>query len=85
MKAQLAGCELKKKLVTLLRETDTTEDEDKLNTQKLAADLIILLLTGGERSQNVDRHPQIRDKIDFFFVTVQKKCNRKKTVRSSCA
>ena len=48
MKAQLAGCELKNNLITLLRGTESAEDEDTLTTQKLAADLIVLLLTGGK-------------------------------------
>ena len=48
VKAQLAGCELKNNLITLLRETEAAEDEDTLATKKLAADLIVLLLTGGK-------------------------------------
>ena len=48
VKAQLAGCELKNNLITLLRRTEAAEDEDTLATQKLAADLIVLLLTGGK-------------------------------------
>ena len=47
VKVQLAGSNLKNTLVKLLQETEHSTDEDVLATQKLAADLLVLLLTGG--------------------------------------
>ena len=47
MKQQLALSDLSRHLLALLASVVPNTDEESISTQKLAADLIVLILTGG--------------------------------------
>ena len=48
VKVQLAKSDLKHCLIRKLKETENSSDEEAQSLMKLTADLIVLLLTGGE-------------------------------------